>query len=234
MEQQIFYFHYKKKIAMGRRRRRQRVDDHDDSLERGFHTKRLKLEGDGASPDSKMGEENTKNADDIERMRERKRLKKLRQKEKKRAAEEEKKKLVALRDEQRNRRMKEKEQRKKQQEIEQRLSADTDNFVKTSMGVKYMDVLVGKGPMLVDRKRIVCKYILRANNKKGKLLDSGERFAFRVGKGEVIKGWDIGLKGMRQGGRRHIIVPPKAGYGNKDIGGGKGAILYFEVTLIQC
>lgn len=111
---------------------------------------------------------------------------------------------------------------------------DPNNFVKTSMGVRYSDVQVGRGPELVDRKRVVCQYVLRANDKKGKLLDSGDKFAFRVGKGEVIRGWEIGLKGMRQGGRRHIIVPPKAGYGDKDIGGGKGATLYFEVTLLQC
>jgi FKBP-type peptidyl-prolyl cis-trans isomerase len=52
--------------------------------------------------------------------------------------------------------------------------------------------------------------------------------------GEVIEGWEIGMKGMKQGGIRHIIVPPKAGYGTKDIGGGAGAILYFEVTLLSC
>ena len=55
-----------------------------------------------------------------------------------------------------------------------------------------------------------------------------------MGKGEVIKGWEIGLLKMRQGGIRHILVDPSAGYGNQDIGGGKGADLYFEVTLIRC
>ena len=52
--------------------------------------------------------------------------------------------------------------------------------------------------------------------------------------GEVIEGWEIGLQGMKQGGIRHIIVPPKAGYGTKDIGAGVGATLYFEVTLLKC
>ena len=50
----------------------------------------------------------------------------------------------------------------------------------------------------------------------------------------MIEGWEIGLSGMKQGGIRHIIVPPKAGYGAKDIGGGAGATLYFEVTLLKC
>ena len=44
-------------------------------------------------------------------------------------------------------------------------------------------------------------------------------FSFKVGKGDVIKGWDIGVRGMRRGGTRVLLVPPKAGYGNRDIGG---------------
>lgn len=233
---------------MGRRRRRQQNEDCDDSLERAFHAKRSKPESDvttarenNGSRDSTAkteesdgtGEDKT-NQDDIERLREKKRLKKQRQKEKKLAAKKEQEKLEALREKERNQREKQRQERKKQKDLERESTANTNTFVKTSMGVRYADVVIGKGPVIVDRKRVVCQYILRASDKKGKLLDSGERFSFRVGKGEVIRGWEIGLKGMRQGGRRHIIVPPNAGYGNKDIGGGKGAVLYFEVTLLQC
>ena len=55
-----------------------------------------------------------------------------------------------------------------------------------------------------------------------------------MGKGEVIPGWEIGLLRMRQGGTRHLIVPPGAGYGNRNIGAGSGALLYFEITLLSC
>ena len=245
----IIHIRTAKYYIMGRRRRRQHDDDCDDTLERAFLAKRLKPEKDSSSrmlesnhsSDSQVNDEEDgngrKNKDEIiniERLREKKRLKKLRQKEKKLAAKKEKEKLEALREKQRNERVKQKQQRKEQNEKEQRITSNSSCFVDTSMGVRYADIMVGKGPRLVDRKRVVCKYVLRAHNKKGKLLDSGERFTFRVGKGEVIRGWEIGLRGMRQGGLRHIIVPPKAGYGNKDIGGGKGAILYFEVTLLQC
>mmetsp|Transcript_1277 Transcript_1277/g.3175 ORF Transcript_1277/g.3175 Transcript_1277/m.3175 type:complete len:235 (-) Transcript_1277:13-717(-) len=234
---------------MGRRRRRNQDDDYDDSLERSFLAKRSKpvkdcsedCEGkpspkEEAVDSSNTGNNNSGNKDDknIERLREKKRLKKLRQKEKKLAAQKEQEKLEILREKQRKECLKQKQEQKKRKELEQKVTTDPNNFVKTSMGVRYYDVIVGRGPVLVDRKRVVCQYVLRANDKKGKLLDSGDSFAFRVGKGEVIKGWEIGLKGMRQGGRRHIIVPPKAGYGNKDIGGGKGATLYFEVTLLRC
>ena len=49
----------------------------------------------------------------------------------------------------------------------------------------------------------------------------------------VIKGWDIGVVGMKVGGRRQLIVPPKAGYGSEDIGAGPGAVLFFDITLLN-
>ena len=227
---------------MGRRRRRL-DDDFDDSLERSFHAKRSKP--DSVAPAEKSGSVADVNSetksdtakddkDNIERLREKKRLKKLRQKEKKLAAQKEKEKQEALQKKQKEQREKQKQERKKLKELEKKKTSNISEFVKTSMGVKYMDIVVGKGPELLDRKKVVCNYVLRAKTKTGKLIDSGDRFSFKYGKGEVIKGWEIGLKGMRQGGKRHILVPPQAGYGQKDIGGGKGALLYFDVTLLQC
>merc|ERR1712238_337062 len=87
--------------------------------------------------------------------------------------------------------------------------------------------------MLQDGSLITVKYELTS----GKLvtpIDSSNNFTFVVGKGEVIQGWDIGLVGMRVGGRRKLTVPPKAGYGAKDIGGGCGAELFFDITLLSC
>ena len=100
------------------------------------------------------------------------------------------------------------------------------------MGVQYQDILVGKGPVVQDRKKVRVSYVLRVGNKRGKILDSSDDFAFRLGRGEVIKGWDIGVQGMLQGGTRYLIVPPEAGYGRDNIGGGSGAILFFEVTVL--
>jgi FKBP-type peptidyl-prolyl cis-trans isomerase len=101
-------------------------------------------------------------------------------------------------------------------------------------GVQYKDVKVGSGPGVVQTGQVVTvAYQLRA---KGSLnvLDSSKNFKFRVGKGEVILGWDIGVVGMLEGGKRHLIVPPKAGYGSQDIGGGAGATLCFDITALHC
>jgi FK506-binding nuclear protein len=58
--------------------------------------------------------------------------------------------------------------------------------------------------------------------KNGKVFDSntkGKPFSFRLGKGEVIKGWDIGLVGMQVGGERRITIPSNLAYGSKGVAG---------------
>ena len=101
------------------------------------------------------------------------------------------------------------------------------------LGVRYIDVKLGTGPMVQSMSLINVKYQLRGGSTNGILIDSSKKFSFRLGKGEVIQGWEIGLEGMRQGGVRHLIVPPKAGYGSQDIGAGSGAMLHFDVTLTE-
>ena len=110
----------------------------------------------------------------------------------------------------------------------------TGDFETLEMGVQYHDVIVGSGSIVENRKKVRVKYTLRARHRLGKKIDSKSKFEFRVGKGDVIKGWDIGLMGMRQGGVRQIIVPPEAGYQNRNIGAGPGGLLFFEVTLLCC
>lgn len=130
-------------------------------------------------------------------------------------------------------------------EKEKRLSIEKNNQLKENhpiqsfrtihKGVKYLDLVVGKGPMVQHRKKVRVSYTLRSkSHTTGKVLDSSYNFGFRVGKGEVIQGWDIGLEGMRVGGVRHLIVPPLAGYGNnKDVGAGRGGDLFFEIELLH-
>ena len=108
--------------------------------------------------------------------------------------------------------------------------------VKCRKGVTYTDLVVGRGPVCRDRTKIHVSYTLRKDNPTtGKVLDASNLFAFRLGRGEVIDGWDIGLQGMRQGGTRRLVVPPVAGYGHhRNVGAGVGGMLYFQITLLKC
>lgn len=78
-----------------------------------------------------------------------------------------------------------------------------------------------------------------AADKKGKKFDSsldrGDPFAFVLGRGAVIRGWDEGVKGMKEDGKRTLIIPSDMAYGNRGAGGviPPGATLIFDVELIS-
>jgi FKBP-type peptidyl-prolyl cis-trans isomerase len=99
--------------------------------------------------------------------------------------------------------------------------------------VTIVDVKVGKGAEASNGDTVVMKY--EGKLADGTVFDSADTFEFTLGAGDVIKGWDQGIVGMKVGGQRHLSVPAKLGYGKRgsapDIP--PNADLFFIVTLKQ-
>ncbi|TVY48957.1 FK506-binding protein [Lachnellula occidentalis] len=106
---------------------------------------------------------------------------------------------------------------------------------KTVNGVKIDDKKIGSGPIVKSGDKVGMRYIGKLAD--GKVFDSnksGKPFEFKVGKKEVIQGWDIGIVGMAAGGERRLTIPPKLAYGNKALPGlPANSTLIFDVKLIN-
>lgn len=102
-------------------------------------------------------------------------------------------------------------------------------------GLKTKDVSPGQGAKAKVGDVLTMEYTGVLKN--GKKFDSSTGkapYAFELGAGTVIKGWDQGIAGMRVGGKRKIIVPPELGYGDKDNGDIPAkSTLYFDVKLLR-
>eukprot|EP00092_Neocalanus_flemingeri_P015717 GFUD01017013.1.p1 GENE.GFUD01017013.1~~GFUD01017013.1.p1 ORF type:complete len:187 (-),score=60.65 GFUD01017013.1:32-592(-) len=99
--------------------------------------------------------------------------------------------------------------------------------------VDIVDVEEGSGEAAGSGSKCTMSYI-GTLKEGGEKFDSASKFTFTIGAGEVIKGWDIGVKGMKVGGKRLLTVPAKLGYGKRgsppEIPG--DAALCFEVKLV--
>lgn len=104
-------------------------------------------------------------------------------------------------------------------------------------GLKIEDEKVGTGDLAVAGKKITVNYTgtLTDGTKFDSSYDHGTPFAFNLGAGEVIKGWDQGFAGMKVGGKRKLTIPPELGYGANGAGGviPPNATLIFEVELLK-
>ena len=99
------------------------------------------------------------------------------------------------------------------------------------------DFVVGKGATAVAGKMVKVNYIGKLVNgtKFDASCDRGEPFEFALGAGQVIKGWDQGVAGMKVGGIRRLVIPSSLGYGAAGAGGAipGGAALVFDVELLE-
>lgn len=106
-------------------------------------------------------------------------------------------------------------------------------------GTQIEDVESGTGAEARKGQTVTVHYTgwLYIDGVRGKRFDSsrgGEPFTFRLGAGDVIKGWDVGIVGMKEGGIRTLIIPPAAGYGARgDDTIPPNSTLMFEVELIK-
>jgi len=107
-----------------------------------------------------------------------------------------------------------------------------------SNGLVIKDLIEGEGKQAQDFNKVVVNYTGKLED--GSIFDSSlnpgrEPFSFTLGVGSVIKGWDIGVKGMKVGGKRQLTIPSELGYGDKGAGNviPPGATLIFEVELLE-
>jgi FKBP-type peptidyl-prolyl cis-trans isomerase len=107
----------------------------------------------------------------------------------------------------------------------------------TSTGLKYVDQKIGTGAEAKARDVVEVHYTgwLLDGTKFDSSRDRNRPFRFQLGAGQVIKGWDEGVAGMKVGGKRKLTIPPELGYGRQGAGGviPPGATLVFEVELLN-
>ena len=105
------------------------------------------------------------------------------------------------------------------------------------MNLLIEEIELGSGAEACQGQSIVVHYTgyLTDGSKFDSSVDRNEPFSFRLGAGQVIRGWDEGFAGMKVGGKRKLTIPPEMGYGSRGAGGviPPDATLVFEVELLD-
>jgi peptidylprolyl isomerase len=113
----------------------------------------------------------------------------------------------------------------------------SSNVITTNSGLQYVDSVEGTGETPQPGQKVTVHYTgtLEDGTKFDSSRDRGQPFSFKIGVGQVIRGWDEGVGSMKVGGRRQLIIPPDLGYGSRGAGGviPPNATLIFDVELLQ-
>jgi FKBP-type peptidyl-prolyl cis-trans isomerase FkpA len=108
--------------------------------------------------------------------------------------------------------------------------------IKTASGLLIEELIVGSGEEATAGRKVSVHYTgwLTDGKKFDSSKDRGEAFDFPLGRGQVIRGWDEGVAGMKVGGKRKLTIPPNLAYGTRGAGGviPPNATLVFEVELL--
>ena len=117
-------------------------------------------------------------------------------------------------------------------------SSSPSPVMTTTAPYSQTDLVVGTGTVATVGTLVTVAYTgwLHDSSRpdaKGTQFDSNTNFPFRLGTGAVIRGWDLGVAGMRVGGQRRLVIPPELAYGSQSPGAGipPNATLVFDVTL---
>lgn len=109
---------------------------------------------------------------------------------------------------------------------------------KASKSLQIEDTVVGEGSEATTGKTVTVHYtgtLYPEGTKFDSSLDSGRPFSFHLGEGQVIEGWEKGVQGMKVGGERTLIIPPKMAYGASGVPGAipPNATLKFDIKLLD-
>jgi hypothetical protein len=112
------------------------------------------------------------------------------------------------------------------------LGVDLAEYTRTPHGLFYKDAMVGTGDVATERSRVTVAY--RGLLANGVQVDSAVGLRVRISGDPIIRGWKLGIPGMRVGGARILVIPPELGYGFKEVGGiPPNSTLVFRIQLLR-